>query len=203
MDDIVEDIIRKVEILRRAIGSPDPEAAAPDGRFPPGRAIDTVPQAYLEGFSAAVRSSAVEPRPGIDGRLALPPELVELYRITNGADCGGIEFETVWDGSGGECFAKGDIMDDEGQVTRDDEHWARLARIGNDWFLVDLESGGVMFSDQYFWRYGDPNVSRVLAPDALTFFNEFVVGPKYAEILADVPDPENRWLDDLRRLGVI
>ncbi|WP_156365792.1 hypothetical protein [Nocardiopsis sp. NRRL B-16309] len=47
------------------------------------------------------------------------------------------------------------------------------------------------------------DASRVVTPDALAFFHHYVIGPGYAEIHPDGPDPEDHLLDDLRRLGLV
>jgi hypothetical protein len=199
MDDIIEEITRKVEILRREIDSPGPGTTAPEGKFPPGCDIGSVPRTYLETFSHYVAQGYVAPQPAIEERLTFPPALVELYKITNGADAGAISMFEL--GSHG-ALLKGEIMGEDGDAVRDEEHWAEIGLIINDRFLVNLESGEVLYSDQEYWRYADgSDGTRVLAPDALTFFNEYVVGPKYGTII-----PERRldhaWLDDLRRLGL-
>ncbi|MGW6427216.1 hypothetical protein ACWF82_31470 [Nocardia sp. NPDC055053] len=124
--------------------------------------------------------------------LVVPEALTALYRITNAPQADYIELF-------GE-FRKGEIMDPDGQVFRSEEHWLQVGLIGNDQFLMSLTSGEVMFADQYFWRYGEQDSSRIVAPDMLTFFDEYLTGPKYREFLvddeADRPDGWFRFLLD-------
>ncbi|MFC6010242.1 hypothetical protein [Nocardia lasii] len=109
--------------------------------------------------------------------LVVPEALTALYRITNAATAG---YVGLFDK-----FCKGDIMDPDGEVHRSEEHWLQVGLIGNDQFSVSLMSGEVMFADQYFWRYGEQDSSRIVAPDMLTFFDEYMIGPKYREFLVD------------------
>ncbi|WP_194829409.1 hypothetical protein [Nocardia sp. XZ_19_231] len=82
-------------------------------------------------------------------------------------------------------------MDEGGEVYRIEEHWINVGITGNDTFLLNLITGEVMLSDQYFWRYGEVNRSRIVAPDMLTFLNDYLFGVKYAELvdLSELEDP--------------
>ncbi|MFD7843992.1 hypothetical protein ACFV4K_13805 [Nocardia sp. NPDC059764] len=112
---------------------------------------------------------------GVDlNHLVFPDAMVHLYEITCRAHAGSIY---LLDG-----FEKGQFMDEDGEPCRLDEHWLRFGLVGDDHLLVSLTSGDVVFSDQYYWRYDESDSSRVLAPDVLTFFNDYAVGPKYSDL---------------------
>ncbi|APA96043.1 hypothetical protein [Nocardia seriolae] len=118
--------------------------------------------------------------------LSLPAAVIELYRLTGRAQAGDIELFGTFD--------KGVIVDADGEVHRDDEHWVRIGLIGNDNLLINLITGEVMFADQYFWRYGENDASRIVAPDLLTYFDECMTGPRYREFVTDEElEEEDGW----------
>lgn len=166
--------------------------------FPAGVALDET--AVLDGYREQIRfligQGEIPETAGdeLDG-LVLPPALVELYSITAAPNVEYIELFGDFD--------KGEIMDADGQVHRFAEHWLEIGLFGNDKFMVDLVSGQVMYSDQYFWRYGEPDSSRIVASDALVFFDECVTGPRYREFLEtdEIEDP-NGWYQFLRANGL-
>lgn len=166
--------------------------------LPPGAALDedAVIDAYRNRMRFLIARGEIPEAVGddLDG-LTVPPALVELYSITEAPTADYIE---LFDG-----FDKGEIMDRDGQVHRDAEHWLAIGRIGNDKILIDLVSGQVMFSDQYFWRYGEPDSTRIAAADALVFFDECMTGPRYREFIdeADAADPDG-WFRFLLANGL-
>ncbi|MFI9506936.1 hypothetical protein [Nocardia sp. NPDC052566] len=170
------EIAEKVDRLRSLL----PERGESDffAIFPPGADLDSdgIIADYCQYMNFLIDSDEVSiaVRPGLDD-LRLPDAMVELYRITSHPDADVIELFSQFD--------KGEIMDSGGEVHRSEEHWLTIGLIGNDRLLVSLVTGEVMFSDQYFWRYGEEDSSRVVAPDMLTFFNECMIGARYAEFV--------------------
>ncbi|MFE6923627.1 hypothetical protein ACFVAV_21560 [Nocardia sp. NPDC057663] len=177
------DVASKVTAVRKASAN-DPVALS---RFPPGSELDTVRilEEYCEEVHRCVDCGDV---PALVlttlESLRIPTSLIELNRITSGPSVSGLSI--------GSRFAKGDIMDEDGEVYRIEEHWINVGIASNDTFLLNLTTEEVMFSDQYFWRYGEGNRSRVVAPDMLTFVNEYMFGAKYVELVdpSELEDPE-------------
>ncbi|MEV6102773.1 hypothetical protein [Nocardia sp. NPDC051981] len=177
----------KVDRLRAVLAEdPDGDLLAsfpPGAELDPSRELDT----YHRQMEACIASGRL-PATATVGlvSLTLPAAMIELYRLTDRAQAGDIELFGTFD--------KGAIMDAEGEVHRDDEHWLRIGLIGNDNFLVNLTTGEVMFADQYFWRYGGHDTSRLVAPDLLTFFDECMTGARYHEFVNDEElEDEDRW----------
>ncbi|MGV9408573.1 SMI1/KNR4 family protein [Nocardia sp. NPDC003693] len=174
-----------------------PSIAKLPGWLPHGTAIsaDDVLTGYVREIAAIDAWDSAKPDLHRFGLLAVPDALVELYRITNAPYFGGVVelFSPP--------FRKGEIMDADGDVHREDEHWLSFGMTGtNDYLLISLTNGEVMLANHYFWRYGEQDNSRILAPDALTFFNEFLVGARFRELLeqeqADDPEGWLRFLQD-------
>lgn len=182
---LARDVAEKVARLRRLLAETPRSRRLAD--LSQGVKLDT--EAILAAYRRATGTqipqdsitAAVPPSPS---ELVVPEALTELYRITNRPRTGDIELRPD--------FHKGHIMNSDGEVNRNDEHWLSVGLIGNDHFLLSLTSGEIMFADQYFWRYGDEDSSRVVAPDILTFFNECMIGPRYREFLEEeeVDEPE-------------
>ncbi|MFD4434259.1 hypothetical protein [Nocardia sp. NPDC058497] len=173
----------KVTAVRNASAN-DPVALS---RFPSGSELDTlrILGEYCEEMHRSVDRNdvPVSVLAGLES-LRIPISLIELNRITSGPSVSGLSI--------GSRFAKGDIMDEDGEVYRIEEHWINVGIAGNDTFLLNLTTGHVMFSDQYFWRYGEENRSRVVSSDMLTFVNEYMFGAKYVELVdpSELEDPD-------------
>ncbi|MFE3191979.1 hypothetical protein ACFXHA_23415 [Nocardia sp. NPDC059240] len=177
----------KVTRLRAALAN-DPDgdllASFPAGiDLDPSRELDTY-RRQVENYTASGRLPAAA-TVGLES-LTLPAAMIDLYRLTDRAQTGDIELLGTFD--------KGAIMNAEGEVHRGDEPWLRIGLIGNDNFLIHLTTGEVMFTDQYFWRYGEHDTSRLVAPDLLTFFDECMTGTRYREFVTDQElDDEDGW----------
>lgn len=192
-----EVLTAKVARLRAVLAEdPDGDLLA---SFPAG--VDLDPSRDLDVYRRQTRArvaSDTVPAAAVlelDG-LALPVEMIELYRLTNRAQAGDIELFGSFD--------KGAIMNAGGEVHRADEHWLRIGLIGDDNFVINLTTGEVMFADQYFWRYGEQDTSRVVAPDLLAFFDECMTGPRYREFVPDEElEDEDGWYRFLRDNGFI
>ncbi|WP_433566821.1 hypothetical protein ACQP1O_17510 [Nocardia sp. CA-151230] len=193
----VEVLAAKVARLR-AILAKDPEGDLL-ASFPPGVELD--PSRELDVYRRQTRARVASDRSpaaaaiGLES-LGLPTAVIEVYRLTDRAQAGDIELF----GS----FEKGAIMNAEGEVDRVEEDWLRIGLIGNDNFLVSLTTGEVMFADQYFWRYGEQDTSRLVAPDLLAFFDECMTGPRYREFITDEElEDEDGWYRFLQDNGFI
>lgn len=197
-------IVEKVDRVRRILD--DKALFGTDlGTFPRGAELDEVGilagyRVQMEGLfeEGLVREEVLAT---LD-MLTLPTAMIELYRITDGSRP--VDHISLFDTSSPMFGRKGEIRDPEGENYRFDEHWLMVGLHSNDKFLVSLTSGEVMFADQYYWRYDEADSSRVLAPDMLTFFDEFVIGPRCREFLSeeDINDPDG-WYQLLRTSGFI
>ncbi|MEV0080464.1 hypothetical protein AB0H58_28995 [Nocardia neocaledoniensis] len=193
------EVARKLDILRPVL---EPVSwTVYEARFPPGITLDqgAILTAYREQMGYLIESGWAAADVGVDlESLTLPSAMVELYGITDGADATGIE---LWTSDG--WWSKGEIMNGDGHAHRLEEHWLKFGLWGNDCFLVSLTSGEVMFSDQYFWRYNENDSSRVLAPDMLTFVDEYMLGPKCLEFVGDDNDDPSwhAWYSLLQQSG--
>ncbi|MFI1916277.1 hypothetical protein [Nocardia sp. NPDC020380] len=171
------EVSEKVAVLRGLLDHGDEFEFIAD--FPVG--VDLDRDSILEGYNETLG-------------ISVPEGLVDLYAITAGPQADSIELFSA--------FSKGELFDSNGEIYRADEHWLTVGLIGNDKFLVSLTTGEVLFADQYYWRYGESDSSRLVAPDMLTFFNECMIGPRYREFIdpeeSDDPTGWYRFIQDNR-----
>ncbi|MFE6857193.1 hypothetical protein [Nocardia sp. NPDC057668] len=191
------EVAAKVDRLRALLPNGDYDDYI--AQFPPGVELDErqLLDSYLEciDFEAEYRGGPAHAGSPRDD-LRVPPELIVLFGITGHPRAGYLDLGL------NPRRLQGEIMDPDGECCRLDEHWIRVGLLGNDLFLVSLTSGEVMFADQYFWRYAEKDASRVVAPDLLTFFNEYLVGPRYLEFASpeELENPRG-WFAFLRNNG--